>query len=229
MANSPGRFGAYFKTKVVILNPTDFSYSIHATLYNSKGLVSTIVIEMGSKEYKTWYNFLDEVFGYRGAGAVEFDSWFDPPGGSSDFGFSVYAEVYTDSPNGRFSTVVVDGEGAEDIRIGYGRALEGGVFINAGITSNSEQRVNVGLFNDSFSEKNFFARVFDAEGNLLETIDFEVPVNGWTQRGVSARFENGYITWRCLEETCSAYPWVVTVNNRSNDGQLAQPVVYVPD
>lgn len=228
MANSPGRFGAYFKTKVVIYNPTEFEYSIYATLYGPKGEIETRSIEMTPNWYSTWDNFLEEVFDYRGAGAVEFDSWFDPPGGSSDFDFSVYAEVYTESPNGRYSTVVVDGEGAEDIDLGSSRARDGGLTVNPGMTSDDSQRINVGVFNDSFFAKTFTVVIGDHEGNLVETIFIEVPAHGWAQKPVTARFRNGSIVWGCADTHCSAYPWAVSVNNKSNDGQLAQPIIYDP-
>lgn len=229
MANSPGRFGAYFKTKVVIYNPTAFSYRIYATLYGPKGKIETKTLNVEANQYWTWDNFLEQVFGYRGAGAVEFDSWFDPPGGSSDFEFSVYAEVYTESPNGRYSTIVVDGEGAEDINLGTSATIDDGTLIvNPGLTANADQRINVGVFNDSSSEKTFFAAVGDGEGTVVEIITLNVPGYGWAQKAVTSTIENGVIGWGCAQSYCSAYPWVVTVNNQSNDGQLAPPIVYTP-
>ena len=229
MANSPGRFGAYFKTKVVIYNPTEFEYTIYATLYGPKGEVETRTIEMSPNRYWTWHNFLEQAFDYRGAGAVKFDSWFDPPGGSSDFDFSVYAEVYTESPNGRYSTVVTDGEGAEDINLGTSAIVDDGRFVvNAGVTSNANQRINVGVFNDEYSAKTYLVVVGDGQGNIAQTITLEVPGFGWAQKPVSARFENGVINWGCVQSYCDAYPWVVTVDNKSNDGSLAQPIVYDP-
>ncbi|MDE2667503.1 MAG: hypothetical protein OXI69_15290 [Acidobacteriota bacterium] len=228
MANSPGRFGAYFKTRVVIYNPTDFQYTIYATLYGKNGEIDTRSIEMDSDFFWVWDNFLEQVFGYRGTGAVEFDAWFDPPGGSSDFDFTVQAEVYTDSPNGRYSTLVVNGEGAEDFRLGTSTVLEDGqIAINPGLSSTSDQRVNVGIFNDDRSRKTFVAFVVN-QGEIVQTIEFDVPGKGWSQKAVTAKFETGAIGWGCLQEYCSGYPWVVTVNNKSNDGVLIQPMTYDP-
>lgn len=224
MANSPGRFGAYFKTKVVIFNPTDFDFPIYATLYGPNGQIARIIIEIPFLTYITWDNFLEEEFGYRGAGAVEFDSWFEPPGGSDDYEFSVYAEVYTDSANGRYSTVVVDGDGADSIDV----SGETRWTYNAGISSNQYQRVNVGLFNDSYSQKTFSVAVYDDQGDLAQEIIFDVPGKAWAQRAITARFESGFILWGCGQTTCQVYPWVVTVDNQSNDGQLTPPMVYDP-
>src|SRR5439155_23579899 len=96
-ANSPGQHGAYFKTRVTILNPTNFSYSIAATLHNGFGRVQTVLIPMGASQYHTWDNFLDEVFGYVGAGVVDLDSAYTPQNGSPSYIFTVAAEVYTES------------------------------------------------------------------------------------------------------------------------------------
>ena len=217
------------QTKVVIYNPTDFDYSIYITLYGPNGEVETKSLRVDPNTYYTYSNFLEQFFNYSGAGAVKFDSWFDPPGGSSDFDFSVYAEVYTESPNGRYSTVVVDGEGAEDINLGTSSIVDDGrIVANAGLTSNADQRINVGLFNDDYSANTYLVVVGDGAGNIVETVTMEVPGHSWAQKPITARFEDGVIAWGCVQAYCNAYPWVVTVNNKSNDGQLAQPIVYDP-
>ena len=229
MANSPGRFGAFFKTRVVIYNPTTYSYSIYATLYGPKGKIETKIINANPNSHTTWDNFLEEVFGYRGTGAVMFDSWWEPPGGSLSYEFSVYTEVYTESPNGRYSTVVVDGTGATRISLGTSATVDRDTIIaDPGVTSNADQRINVGVFNDSSDYKTFYAIVGDGNGNTVETITLRVPAKAWAQKPVTSRMENGIIGWGCAESSCSAYPWVVTVNNQSNDGSLAQPIVYRP-
>ncbi len=99
---------------------------------------------------------------------------------------------------------------------------------NPGVTSNADQRINVGVFNDSSDYKTFYAIVGDGNGNTVETITLRVPAKAWAQKPVTSRMENGIIGWGCAESSCSAYPWVVTVNNQSNDGSLAQPIVYRP-
>ena len=105
MANNPGQGGAFFKTKLSILNVTDFNYSVVITFFSKTGKSPQQSFQLKAREMRTWDNFL-EAFGYQGAGAVEFDSWFDPPGGSDDFEFILSSETYTDSPNGRYRTLV---------------------------------------------------------------------------------------------------------------------------
>ncbi len=120
---------------MVISNLSDLSYPIYVTLYGLKGKVKTKTLKMRPNSYAGWDNFLEGFFEYRGTGAVRFDAWFDPPGGSSDNEFAITAEVYTDSPNGRYSTLVDDGEGAEDISLGYTRVVdEGRIIANRGLT-----------------------------------------------------------------------------------------------
>ena len=227
MANSPGRFGAHFKTRVVIYNPTLFSYLISAKLYGPNGAVAVRSIAIEREQYLVWDNFLEDVFNYRGAGAVEFDSWFDPPGGSDDHEYSITAEVYTDSPNGRYSTVVIDGDGSDAVFFGS-RAIPGLVVVNPGITVNEMQRVNVGLFNEWPGTSTILAHVGDADGNIVQTIEFNVPAYSWAQKSINARVENGFVSWTCETSTCAAYLWAVTVDNQSNDGRFLPPIHYTP-
>ena len=227
MANSPGRFGAHFKTRVVIYNPTLFSYLISAKLYGPNGAVAVRSIAIEREQYLVWDNFLEDVFNYRGAGAVEFDSWFDPPGGSDDHEYSITAEVYTDSPNGRYSTVVIDGDGSDAVFF-CRRAIPGLVVVNPGITVNEMQRVNVGLFNEWPDTSTILAHVGDAGGNIVQTIEFNVPAYSWAQKSISARVENGFVSWTCETSACAAYLWAVTVDNQSNDGRFLPPIHYTP-
>ncbi len=231
MANLSGRFGAYFKTRVVIFNPTDFNYPIYATLYGPGGEVATRNIPIQGQEYLTWENFLEEVFDYTGAGAVKFDSRYDPPGGSDDFGFLVTAEVYVDSPNGRYTTVVMDGDGDDLLGSLF---EEGRILFNPGVTVNDRQRVNVGVFNDSFAGSiAVSSQVTDEDGNAVETIEFNVPDKSWAQKPLNLPVENGLVSWslscgKTPAVLCSAYLWVVAVDNQSNDGRFFPAMYYDP-
>jgi hypothetical protein len=102
------------------------------------------------------------------------------------------------------------------------------VIVNPGVTSNADQRINVGLFNPGRSEITVFVAVGDGTGEVAEIIQLEVSGRSWAQKAVSSRFENGVIGWGCAQSSCNVYPWVVTVNNQSNDGVLTQPIVYDP-
>jgi hypothetical protein len=218
MANTPGQFGAYFKTKVIVANPTTSSYTVYATLYNTNGKVNTIPIEMPAGQIRAWENFLEEAFHYGGAGAVEFDSEFEPPGGSADFKFFVTAEVYTDSSGGRYKTVVATGTSIESIN-------SADATYNLGVSVDSNQRTNIGCFNSSSVENIIHADVYDISGILLDTITFNLKPNGWEQKGVSVAVTDGFIRWR---PTQTAYAYAVVVDNSSNDGTFAPATAYVP-
>ena len=93
MSNIPGLFGAVWKTKVSILNPTDFSYPIQVILYDKTGKVGDITLMMSLGQIRNYDNFLADVFNYGGAGTVKFDSQ-SIAGGSDNNQFLVDAQVY---------------------------------------------------------------------------------------------------------------------------------------
>ena len=204
MANSPGREGSYYRTKVILSN-FDSDLDLTIRLYGPGGLVATRNRSITANYYWTWNNFLEEIFDYRGAGAVEF---------SGNAPFTVSAEVYTTSSQGKYTTVVHNGP-APLTPYSLGAASVGVVTVN-GFT-----RTNAGVFNNSNRSQTVTARVYyTASDDPDQTITFSLPPKGWAQKSVSARGERGYIYWRIPRE---AYLWVVNVDNRSNDGTLAVP------
>lgn len=219
MANNPGMFGAVFKTRVTLLNPTGFSYTIYVNLYSQNGKVGTRTIAISPHEAKNYENFLEDVFGYSGAGTVELDSWFDPPGGTSDYHFLVKAEVYTDSPSGEYKTVVATGAPFESIGSRF-EAYTPGIFVGAA------SRANIGCFNDSSSSPNTIqAHLYSASGSLIRTYSLSLPPNGWSQTGIADAVSGGYILWQ-PQTVC--YCYAVVVDNRSNDGAFIRATEYIP-
>ena len=84
----------------MILWNFDSDLDLTIRLYGPSGLVAQRNRLMEVNNYWAWNNFLEEVFNYQGAGAVEF---------SGNAPFTVSAEVYTTSPNGTYTTVVHNG------------------------------------------------------------------------------------------------------------------------
>jgi hypothetical protein len=218
VVSSPGRFGAFFKTKVIVFNPTSFDYEVVAIFFDQDGEQDSSSFHLSANSFLLWNDFLQEAFGIQGAGAVQFDSWLQPPGGSEQFDFFVTSEVYTDSPTGRYKTVVIAGHQPESIS-GNSRAT------NVGINVTSSERTNIGVFNDSSFSTTVTARVLSFTGELVETITFSLPTQGWSQKPVTAQVSNGTIEW---ETNGPVYPYSVTVDNRSNDGSFASPNIYTP-
>ena len=206
-ANSPGRFGAYYKTRVVIFNPTSRDYSITAGLFGTNGPISQKDIAIDSGEYRVWDNFLGEVFDYRGGGAVLLVA------PDEDDKFYMTAEVYTDSPNGRFSTTVVNGIVPLFLR---GKEPE----YNPGISVNQNRRTNIGVFNISNDPSSIEAKVHDASGMLVQTIGFELKGSAWQQKTIGVPVDNGNVRWEINGESDAHYFYAVEVDNASNDGTL---------
>src|SRR5512143_218809 len=65
-ANVNGQFGAVFKTKVSIFNPTTYAYTIRAGLSTRDGEIDARSIPILSGETVTCGNFLSDVFGFYG-------------------------------------------------------------------------------------------------------------------------------------------------------------------
>ena len=206
-ANSPGRFGAHYKTRVVIFNPTSRDYSITAVLYGGNGEVSRRVISMDANSYRGYDNFLEEVFNYRGSGGI----WLTAP--DQEDAFYVTAEVYTDSANGRFSTTVVNGI-VPVFSEGYGTNYNVGIFVNR------NRRTNIGVLNWDTKPSSIKAKVFDSHGMQIQTISFELAAEAWQQKSISTPVDDGFVEWEINGESDEHYFYAVEVDNRSNDGTL---------
>ena len=206
-ANSPGRFGAHYKTRVVIFNPTSRDYSITARLYDANGPARRSEIQIDAGEYLVWDNFLEEVFDYRGGGAI----WLK----ADDEGdlFYMTAEVYTDSANGRFSTTIVSGIIPTFVSSSQPD-------FNVGINANRNRRTNIGVWNWETRPSSVEAKVFNASGRLLQTIRFDLKAEAWQQKNISASVDNGLVRWEINGESKTHYFYAVEVDNKSNDGTL---------
>ncbi len=204
MANSPGRQGAYYRTKVILWN-FDSDLDLTMRLYGPNGLVARRNQSIDVNNFWTWSNFLEQVFDYRGAGAVEF---------SGNAPFTVSAEVYTTSSEGKYTTVVHNGPAP----LTPYSSVAGSVGV---VTVDRSTRTNAGVFNNSNQSQTVTARVYyTGSENPDQTLTFSLPPKGWAQKSVSARGERGYIFWRIPQE---AYLWVMSVDNHSNDGTLSFP------
>jgi len=209
MANNPGIIpGTFFKTKVAIINPTQLAYPIQVTLYDGSGQVGQVTINMSAGQLRNYDNFLEQVFGRSGAGSVVFNSGAGVPGGSAANDFIVSAEVFTDSPTGKYKTVVTSGallDAVSNLSQAY----------SLGITVDGTTRTNVGAFNDTDSPNVINADIYNAAGTLLSTVTLTLTARSWAQVGVPTSVTNGYIRWRT---DGLAYCYAVVVDNLSNDG-----------
>ena len=218
MANNPGLQGAFFKTKVAIFNPTQLSYPIDITLFGGNGQVAKTTINMAPGQIRNYENFLQDVFSYSGAGAVQFDSSAGAPGGSTGRDFMVTAEVFTESSSGKYKTVVAPGPLLENTLPDFDN-------FSLGVNVDSNSRTNVGCFNDSAGANEINADVFNSSGQLVTTVTLSLNGKSWNQVAVPVNVSGGYIKWRLQS---SAYCYAVLVDNKSNDGTFIPASDVVP-
>lgn len=209
-ANVQGQFGAYFKTKVSIFNAVNASYDIRAGLSDSRGEIAHSFISIAPGETVTYDNFLSEVFGYTGGGAIDLDS------GDVNLKFVVSSQVYVDTVNGRYTTSV---QFADDLgaitpsRPGY----------VVGISVNAARRTNVGCASNSGFSQTVRFQAFDSNNvSVGNPVVFDMAPYGWAQFSYVGSLTDGgvYVT-----ATQNAVCYAVEVDNVSNDGtfQLATP------
>jgi hypothetical protein len=205
MANVPGPFGAVWKTKVELFNPTASDYSVQATLYGKTGQLQQKTIDLSTGQLKSYQNFLSDVFNFGGAGAVKFDS------GSDQNQFVLNAEVYTDTANGRYITPVP----------GLVFDASNAVSYSLGITVDSNNRTNIGAFNYSSSTNIVTAELYDSSGAPITTLTLTLAPNAWNQVAVPNNVFGGFVEFT---PTLPAFCYAVVVNNTSNDGDFIQAV-----
>ena len=206
-ANVPGRFGGIFKTNLTLANLSEEDIEVTARLYGTRGLVKEESISLEAVTYYSWNNFLGSLFEYRGAGAVEF---------TAEEPFQVASvEVFIDTSSGRNTTVVLNQPTPP--------LLYTGSAISFGVSVNDDKRTNIGVFNSSSQRQTVTARVHSGErgADPVQVIRFNLPARGYSQKSVSARVENGFISWSIPQD---AYLYVVSVDNSSNDGTLTFPI-----
>jgi hypothetical protein len=200
-------------TRVSILNVAPLNYSIKATLYNQNGKVNEVTIRIANGQQQNYENFLQEVFAYQGAGTVELDAWFGILGGSSDNKFLLNVEVYTESPSGRYKTIVIP---ADNISSSF-PAFSPGIYVDA------NSRTNIGCFNDGFGT-NLIQADHSPAGTLINTYQMDLGEDSWNQIGLGDPVSGGYIRWR---PTSSCFCYSVVVDNTSNDGSFIPATIYI--
>lgn len=209
-ANVSGLFGAIFKTKVSIFNAVNASYLIRAGLSNSTGEIAHALIAIAPGQTLTYNNFLADVFGYYGGGAVDLDS------GDAILRFVVNSQVYVDTINGRNTTAV---QFADDL--GAITPSRPGYIV--GVSVNSSRRTNVGCASNSQNSQTITFQAFDANNLAVgNPVTFVLAPFAWSQYSYAGSLTNGgiYVT-----ATQNAVCYAVEVDNASNDGtyQLATP------
>lgn len=134
--------------------------------------------------------------------------------------FAVVAEVYTDSPNGRYKTVVDIPDTFDDMSSTY-QSFTPGIFVDA------SSRTNVGCMNDSSSAAVLQLDIYSGAGALVNQYSLTVLGKSWFQAPLPDGVSGGYVAWK-LQSGLFPYCWAVVVDNTSNDGTFVLPQKYVP-
>jgi hypothetical protein len=213
MGNVSGVGGARFQTRVSLLNPTANAFDIQATLYDNNGTTQNAVLHLAPGQEKTFQNFLGDVFGYVGGGAVTLEA-VGTPGGTHNNRFIVDAESYTTGT--RYGTVipVLEFPGSSS------RSFA------PGITVDSNARTNIGCFNQSNATNTITATVHDSTGaTTVGTVTLTLPANAWGQTAVTSVVSDGSIQF---DPTGNAVCYAVVVQNATNDAHLTMASEYQP-
>ncbi len=224
-ANTPGLNGAFFKTRMVLTNPTGLAISITAELTTDKGSGVTKTIALAASETRIYENFLEEVFSATGGGGVVlWESTNSRP-------FYAVGEVWAENAGGRFTTPLV-GMSADD-RVVNLAMQETGFSTSTGLRVNASNRANFGCTNTDATPVAIRADIYNETSVGIAaptaTVTLNVPANGWVQSAVPVSGEKIKILFWQLSAggLYGSYCYGVNVNNQSNDGTVV-PAFYAP-
>ena len=213
--------GAYFKTRIVLVNPTPNPMTINVLLSTPGGAVGPRTIALAASETKNYENFLADVFSYTGGAGIRF--WES----TNSRSFLVNGEVYAETANGRYSTQII-GMSSDD-RVAS--VAETGQSLSPGLRVNAANRANYGCANADASAVSVQADFYTSAGGPstpASTTTLNLAANGWQQAAVAVTDELINIRFRYFGGggSLGVYCYGVNVNNQSADGTSA-PAVYV--
>jgi hypothetical protein len=213
MANTTG-VGGSFTSYVALFNPTSSAYAVTATLYDGNGVTHTAQINLAAGQLKTYTNFLSDVFNYSGGGAVTFQSP-NSTGGTHNNRFVVNSEIRAGAGS-HYSTPIPVLEFAGSSSRSFA----------PGVTVDSNNRTNVGCFDQSGAPNTVKVTVLDNTGTqTIGTTSLSLPANGWGQTGITSVVSGGYIQF---DPGDSAVCYAVVVDNTTNDGRFISAAEYRP-
>lgn len=216
-ANVPGLNGAFYKTNMKLLNLNSQEITISAGLMTPSGAAASKAIVLPANSYKTYENFLQEVFGYTGgAGIALFDGTSQP--------FVAVAEVYTESAAGRYSIPLVGLNGSDAVAA----SASGATSVAAGLRVTPSTRANFGCSN--LDPVPATVRVgFSAITNGVKattTTDLFLGPSQWAQQAVPIQGDDIFAFFSVTSGggPLGVYCYGVNVDNVSNDGTLISAV-----
>lgn len=221
--------GAYFRTRMVLTNPTGSEMMVLATLSTPGGFSAEKSIALDSFQTRVYENFLAEVFEYTGGGGVNL---VEQGASTGNLGrpFLAVAEVYADTATGRYSTPVT-GLSPDDMVVRP--AVEAGFSMVTGLRTNAANRANFGCSNADSVAVTVRAEIYTSNtptiGSPAAVEEFSLPAGGWGQKAVPVQDELIRVLYTVSSGggEFGVYCYGVNVNNASNDG-TSIPASYVP-
>ena len=212
--------GIRTKTYMSITNPASKVITVYLTLYTADGERGTLNVQLNAYETKTWSDLIGhQGFNYEGRGALELDSWFGPPNGSSSDKFLVHLGLHRLVPGlGRLYTVVEANTSLD----GVGGSYDGW---NTGVPNNAWRRTSVGVFNDGFSSAEVAAYFIDSSGKVIETVNFVVPGHSWAEKPLTQDLPVGCVQW---SSGSTIFAYVVTTDTHTGDINFQPAISYIP-
>lgn len=213
--------GAYFKTRMVLVNPTTSPMTVNAILSTPGGAVGPQAISLAAGETKVYENFLDEVFDHTGGAGIRL--WES----SNSKQFVASAEVFADLTAGRYSTPIYPMLSDDQVA----RVSDPGHSLSVGLRVDSDNRANFGCANTDSTPISVQADFFTPTSGFstpAASVILDLPANGWQQTRVPVTGDPINIRFRTFGTfgPLGVYCYGVTVNNASADG-TSVPAVYV--
>ena len=220
--------GAYFRTRLVLTNPTGSEITVLATLSTPTGLSASVPIALTSFQTRVYENFLADVFGYTGGGGVNLVEQGAATGGVRK-PFLAVAEVYVDAATGRYSTPVT-GLSPDDMVV---KPTETGFSMVTGLRADGTNRANFGCSNADIVPVTVRAEIYTSStpklGSPAAVEEFSLAAGGWGQKAVPVQDDLIRILYSVSSGggDLGVYCYGVNVNNASNDG-TSIPASYAP-
>lgn len=215
-ANVQG-IGAYFRTKLTIFNTTGTGYDIRAGFSTTAGEVSAKLIHIGPFQSITSDNFVLDVFGLTGGGAIDLDSRYD---GRTDHDFLTNATVYVDiGGGGRYSMAIQPADFT-------GFAGPSNPVILVGVSVNSTTRTNIGCASNYSGTQHLTAQAFNADGSAASAATgFDMVGYGWGQVAITGTFNSGTIVIS-TNAPAGAACYGTEINNATGDATFYLGIPY---
>jgi hypothetical protein len=216
-ANVSGLFGAYYKTRLTLLNPNGGALKLDLYLFTPAGLQQSLSYTVPANSSVTFDNALQDLFGYTGGGGLQINTDFSMPNHSDTF--VVSAQVYVDGPNGTYTTPIPAMTAGDRIHTPLDTPGES---LSLGVQVDAQNRANAACVNAASSGTSVVtATLSDSGGTQVWQTTLSLGPGVWQQVPVPVSVQRGSISWSATGPI--TYCYAVNVNNTSNDGTLLPP------